>query len=235
MNSDMQTPWEFLQAAGRGDGTAVEIHLQPPLAQKELAQLEAETGRKLPPDLRELLLLCRGFEFPPAGTVDFSGRDMSVEIPFASMPVLADGNGNFWVVDIESEQHMGPVMFWCHDPAVMVIQAPTLSEFLQQIVDIGRAGHTDLLAFIREERSRKIWTADPYLIPAEGARKSADPDLAAFGAELADSFFVADLRKREIGSGFSWGKSDAAIRRFKDKLIFGIEKKKSLLGKLFRR
>jgi hypothetical protein len=235
----IQKHWEILQSALRetladADGAPLEIRLLPPLSQGELAQLETELGRNLPPDLRDLLVLCRGFEFSPVGTVHFSGRGMSVATPFAGIPVLQDGSGNFWVVDIEPE-YPGPVMFWGHDPAVMVIQAPTLSEFLQQVVGIGRPGHIDLLTFIRKERSRQIWAADPYLMPAEEGRKSTDPDLAAFAEELAASFSIADLRKCEIGSGFSWGKTDSDIRRFKDKLIFGIEKKKGLFGKLFRR
>jgi SMI1 / KNR4 family (SUKH-1) len=236
----MQTPWEILQSALRetltdAGRTPLEIRLLPPLSQGELAQLETELGRKLPADLRELLVLCRGFEFSPVGTVDFSGGEMSVAIPFAAIPVLPDGSGNFWVVDIEPEERSGSVMFWCHDPAVMVIQAPTLSEFVQQALGIGRPGHSDPLTFIKEERSRQIWADDPYLVRAAEARESADPDLAAFATELSGDFYIADLRKREIGSGFSWGRTDSDVRRFKDKLIFGIEKKTSLFGKLFRR
>ena len=236
----MQNPWEILQSALRetltdADGTPLKIRFLPPLSQGELARLETELGRKLPADLHELLVLCRGFEFSRVGTVDFSGGEMSVAIPFAANPVLPDGSGNFWVVDIEPEEHSGPVMFWCHDPAVMVIQAPTLSEFLQQVLGMGRPGHSDPLRFTKEERSRQIWADDPYLVRAVEARESVDPDLAAFAAELAGDFYIADLRKRKIGSGFSWGKTDSDVRRFKDKLIFGIEKKTSLFGKLFRR
>jgi cell wall assembly regulator SMI1 len=235
----MQKPWEILQSALRetltdADGAPLEIRLLPPLSKDELAQLETELGRELPADLRDLLVLCRGFEFSPVGTVDFSGEGMSVALPFAAIPVLPDGGGNFWILDIEPE-YSGPVMFWCHDPAVMVIQAPTLAEFLQQIVGVGRPGHIDLLTSISKERSRQIWAADPYLVPAAEVRKSTDRDLAAFAEELADSFYVADLRKCEIVSGLSWGRADSDVRRFKNKLIFGMEKKKSLFGKLFRR
>lgn len=236
----MQEPWEILQSARQetltdADGARLEVRLLPPLSQSELTQLETELGRNLTADIRELLLLCRGFEFSPVGTVDFSGRDMSVAIPFAAIPVLSDGSGNFWIMDIEPEQHTGPVMFWGHDPAVAVIQAPTLSEFLQQIVGIGRPGHNDPLALIKDKRSKEIWAADPFLVSVEEARKSNDRDLAAFAEELAGPFYIADLRKREIGSGFSWGKADSEVRRFKDKLIFGVEKKKGLFRKLFQR
>src|SRR3954470_14261124 len=114
----MQKPWEILQSALKetltdADGTPLEIRLLPPLSTDELAQLETEMGRTLPADLRELLVLCRGFEFSPVGVVDLSGGEMSVAIPFAAIPVLPDGSGNFWVVDIEpKEEHSGPVMFW---------------------------------------------------------------------------------------------------------------------------
>jgi hypothetical protein len=89
-------------------------------------------------------------------------------------------------------------MFWCHDPAVMIIQAPTLSEFLQQVLGIGRPAHSDPLTFIRKERNRQIWATDPYLMAAEEAHKLTDRDLAAFAEKLADPFYIADLRKHEI-------------------------------------
>jgi hypothetical protein len=46
---------------------------------------------------------------------------MSVEAFFRSVPILADGYGNFWILDAHTED-WGPVYFWCHDPAVAVIQ-----------------------------------------------------------------------------------------------------------------
>src|SRR5207244_13214508 len=81
----MQTCWDILQAARReilrdADGTRVEIRLLPPLSQDELAQLERELAKTLPADIHDLLVVCRGFEFSPVGTVDFSGRGMSVAI-----------------------------------------------------------------------------------------------------------------------------------------------------------
>ena len=238
---DETLPLEILKGARAEtltakDGSHLTLDLMPPLTQSEVKQLESVLERPIPADVRDLLLACRGFAFRPIGTIDFTGREMSVETFFATMPVLADGSGNFWVVDIESGgSRSGPVLFWCHDPAVMVIQAPTLSAFLRQIIEIGQAGHNDLLTWVQRERSQRIWADDSYLMPSKAARDSSDPLLSAFARTLPDSFYIADLRKAEIGSGLSWGKSVSGVRRYGSKLLFAIEKKRSLFDRVFGR
>jgi hypothetical protein len=235
-----QAPKDLLQAALAEEltdryGSRLKIALFPPVTQQDLEQFEADSGNPVPQEIRELLQFCGGFEFPPVGKVDFLGRDMSVETPFASMPILADDCGNFWVVDLESGGNWGPVMFWCHDPAVVVVGARNLSDFMQQIFEIGRPQHLDNLAFVQKERSHQIWKDDPYLVSAIAARESNDSVLSAFARSLTDAFYIADLRKVASGAGFSWGKSISGLKRNGTELMFAVEKKKSLFRKLFRR
>jgi len=177
------------------DGSPVKLRLLPAITKHQLAQFEQSLGNAVSADIRDLLFLAAGFEFPPVGTVNFLGIDLSVETFFRSVPILGDEYGNFWVVDTEpGNGDWGAVFFWCHDPAVGVIQAPTLSAFLEQIFDIGRPDHRDALASIRE-RCHRIWADDPYLASVAEARNADDPTLSTFARSLPDSFDVADLRK----------------------------------------
>lgn len=114
-------------------------------------------------------------------------------------------------------------MYWSHDPAVAIIQAASLTEFLEQIFAAGKPGNKDTLPFVRNESSRRVWKHDPYLIPAAQARAHDDPAIAAFARTLPSSFHVADLRKLEMGGGFSWGKGSADVRRDGRRLIFGVD------------
>src|SRR6185503_731874 len=126
------------------------------------------------------------------GTVDFLGRGMSVETFFKSVPILADGLGNFFVLDAQSRQDSGgPVLFWCHDPPVAVVQAPTLAGFIEQVL----SGDENALTDTREQATMRIWSGDPYLVPVEQARESDDVVVAAFAKGLPDGYGVADLRK----------------------------------------
>src|SRR5689334_8432785 len=60
--------------------------------------------------------------------------------------MLPDGFGNFWVVDVDPETGVwGAVFFACHDPSVIVVQAPDLATFLQQLLDPKAAGALDLV------------------------------------------------------------------------------------------
>jgi hypothetical protein len=224
------TARETLEAARRDQ----QIELLPPVTTGQLTEFQrlVETPQ-MPPEIVELLRFASGFESNAFGTVDFLGRNMSVETFFRSAPILADGCGNFWIVDLASDEGAwGPVLFWSHDPAVAVIQASNLADFLQQILDVGRAGRPDALTFVRKVSSRRIWSDDPYLVPVSEARAQGDRIVAAFATTLPNSFSVADLRQVEIGSGFSWGRGDADVRRDGARLLFGVERKKSFIQRL---
>ena len=211
------------------------IDLLPAASPREVDELERDLGRHVPPDVRDLLSLTTGFEFAPVGSVDFLGRDMSVETYFRSVPILADHFGNFWVVDAEPESgEWGPVLFWCHDPAVLVVQAATLGEFLDQVFHLGRPGNRDALEAVREERSAEIAADDPYLVSAEQARRSSEPLVAEFAADLPDSACVADLRGAEVGAGLSWGGRYSDLSRHAGELLFSV-RRQSRLERLFRR
>ena len=215
-----------------GSGNVCRIGLLEPATKTQLEELHRQFGsRSLPPELLDLLELTAGFDFEPVGKMDFLGSDMLVETFFKSLPVLGDGLGNFWLIDMEAGTDvLGPVIFWCHDPPVALIQAPTLAAFLEQVFDLGRRPQKNMLEFTKD-RCHEIWR-DDHLMPVRLARRSEDEELATFARSLPDAFYLADLRHADIGAGFSWGRSSSDLRRAGPALIFAVERPR-LLQRLF--
>ena len=79
------------------------LELSRGLSQEELSAFESELPCKLPAEINELLLYCRGFTGGATDFVDFTGRDCNFEHEEVfpnGLPIAADGFGNFWVVDL---------------------------------------------------------------------------------------------------------------------------------------
>jgi hypothetical protein len=118
-------------------------------------------------------------------------------------------------------------MYVCHDPPVIAVQAAGLVGFLLQLLQPGRSEPPDALRFVRDQAVAHIWKRDPWLMSAHDAKLSTDTVIRGFADQLSDEFCVADLRPREVGSGFSWGRAGAntQLKRAGSDLIFGIERK----------
>jgi hypothetical protein len=176
-----------------------------------------------------------GFDFAPVGTVDFLGRGMSVETFFRSIPILADGYGNFWILDAEAgDPFAGPVLFWCHDPPVVVVHAATLAQFFRELFTLDVKGRSQVFVTAQEMAGR-IWSAGTNLIPVTEATRLNDRDMAEFARGLPPSSLIADLRGNEPGTGFSWGKSVTDPKRHGSAALFAIEPKKPIWSRLFHR
>ena len=200
----------------------------PGLSNEKIAQFESRLRCRLPEHMRELLSYSAGFSVSSLGTVRFTGdNDFEFSNAFPrSRALLADGCGNFWVTDIDpTTGEWGAVFFVSHDPPVLVIQAPELGQFLLQVLDPSESKPQRALTNFREKAVQRIWTNDPWLSSVLDARNSQDNDVATFAAQLPPNFSLADLRSKEIGSGFSWGRAGAAatIQRDNSKLLFGVE------------
>lgn len=204
--------------------------LLPGLSAQELGQFRKQVGGSIPADIEELLVYSAGFEYKPVGTVRFVGHEgfEFVAVFERSIPLLPDGCGNFWVVDISPESGAWKSVFYaCHDPAVISIQAPDLSMFIAQVLAPNESNPKNALNYVRNEAVPRIWKADPWLISVHDARASRDPVVSSFAEQLPENFRVADLRSREIGSGFSWGLAGPSteVRRARTELLFGVEEK----------
>ena len=132
-------------------------------------------------------------------------------------------------------------MFYvCHAPAVIVKHSDNLTQFIEHIEDFGKNGNKSNLDIIHEKVVMDIWSKGNGFIELENARQSNDTTLKNFALSLPDNFVIADLRNKQIQSGFAWGKFGPNIdkaKRHETELIWGIEKpnKKGFLSKLFGR
>lgn len=92
------TPLEIIRQAQADtliddDGQLVELELLPGLSRTELRDFARQVPRPIPPELAELLGVCRGF-YGTVEHVDFTGRDLVFEFEPASpfgLPTAADG------------------------------------------------------------------------------------------------------------------------------------------------
>jgi hypothetical protein len=115
------------------------VELRPPLAESAIGELAEEVGAPLPAELRELLGVTAGTDEPVE--LDFTGQSLSFgdeDIFPACHPFAGDGSGNHWVLDLTSAStERAAVFFACHDPPVVVYEAPDLAHFLRDVLARG--------------------------------------------------------------------------------------------------
>jgi hypothetical protein len=96
------------------------VTLLPGLSREEIAQFQKRLPGSLPDDIRELLVYSAGFHLASVGSVNFTGAtdsQFTKALPFA-VTLLADGSGNFWVVDVNSKSGcMGSCLLRLSRPA----------------------------------------------------------------------------------------------------------------------
>ena len=213
------------------------VTLRPGLSDEEVAQFQTQLPGALPDEIRELLLYSAGFDVASGqllkssrvgdtARVLFTGSgDVGLSILPCPVALLGDGSGNFWVVDVNPSGAWGAILFVCHDPPLIAIQAADLASFLGQVLDPGDS--KDTLDYVRNAATTRIWKDDPWLVSVRDARLVQDAAVSKFASQLPENFAVADLRSKEVGRGFSWGKAgpSADIRRNGTELLFGVEQK----------
>src|SRR2546428_9667117 len=136
------------------DGKPVSLEFSPGLASEEIGSLQERLGGIIPDEVMELIRITSGVQIKPLGYLDFLGNyEFSFEEAFPiGFPILKDDSGNFWIVDIHPNTGMwGAVFFVCHDPPVIVIQAQTLANFLDQIIQSFSPPHMNLVSYVRTE------------------------------------------------------------------------------------
>jgi SMI1 / KNR4 family (SUKH-1) len=237
------TPLEVIRRAQADslideDGRVVTLELLPGLSETELRDFAHQVPCPVPPEIAELLRTCRGFN----GTVeqvDFTGEDLMFgfeEVFPYGLPIAADGYGNFWVVDLHPRTvRWGPIYFACHDPPVILYQADSLEQFLNELFRMFRPPHQSLVDDVHEDRLAHVWRTNPGVLSYEQCLQSGDPVLSAFARELDESFKVIDLRRAKPGDGFSWGRYGprTLVKRFGTHAVFAYQKRKGFFTRLF--
>src|ERR1043165_5700900 len=99
--------------------------------------------------------------------------------------MLGDGCGNYWIVDVNPQTGAwGTVFFGCHDPSVIVVQAPDLQTFFTQLLDHPTLDPRNAAI----DAGMRIWYEDPWLRPVTELRDTADANaddaISAFAASL---------------------------------------------------
>ena len=214
------------------------LKLLPPMNEADLAKLETEIGCGLPHEMRELMQYCSGFELPEyqfrgsqacLQSVLFAGHDIfsSEDIFPHGFAVGSDDNGNFWVVDLRTDNPEDTAVFYaCHDPPVILHQAHTLGEFIEQVLALSDPSAAGALNQVHDEYSKQVWTTNPGVLTRQEAL-AADAEMRAFAESLDDTYLFVDLRNASLGQGFSWGRygADTVIKRAGEKRIFAYQKK----------
>jgi cell wall assembly regulator SMI1 len=212
------------------DGESVQIDKIPPLSPAEIDAFGASLPCPLPSDIRELLAFCRGFEGATADVVDFTGQrcNFGHEAIFPhGLPIAGDGFGNFWVVDLlPTSTHWGPIYFACHDAPVVLLQSPSLEHFLLELFRCNRPPYKSLVNDVHDDRLFNVWRTNPGVISQADCLGSGDQALRSFASGLAPSFQIVDLRKADVGFGFSWGRygPDTIVRRCGHLPIFAYQR-----------
>jgi len=226
------------------------VTLRPGLSEEEVVRFQKELPGTLPSEIKELLIYSAGFDVASSQLLK-SGRmsdttrvlftgggDVGLSVLPCPVALFGDGCGNFWVVDVSPSGAWGAILFVCHDPPVIAIQAADLTCFLSQVLNPGGSDSRNTLDYVRNTATTRIWKDDPWVVSVQDARLLRDAVVSKFAEQLPENFCVADLRSMEVGRGFSWGKAgpNTDIRRNGSELLFGVEQKApSFLKRVLRR
>jgi hypothetical protein len=192
------------------DGDPVRLDLHPPPGLDTVDGLRdryGTLGAAVPAELVRLLGLTSGTE--ALLDLDLTGERHSIEVAEllpAGHPVAADGFGNFWLLDLTPDTvETAPVFFACHDAPVLLFQAASLGDFLDQALGALEPGRDTTIDDVHEDRLFQVGRRAPQSMPWRAAMTSDDHALRDFAASLDESWTVVDLRRREVGMGVAWG------------------------------
>jgi len=214
------------------------VQLEAPLTVEELEVFQEDQSVPLPDDIRELLRFTGGFTLF-GECVDFKGTNRSEFEPSipCGIPLYSDGFGNFWIVHPDPNTGAwAPILFAGHDPPVLVVQSADLVDFLEEFFNGFRPGYASALDQVYRI-SFDVWRRDRGLRSVVEVRTAPDETVRAFVKEYKDEDYVADLRDRRIGSGFSWARfgPGAVVKCHPSDLLFTITapRRKGFLYRLF--
>lgn len=190
------------------DGDVTHLELLPPATEQQIRELEAKLPGPLPDEIRAALAVTTGFANGPLESfalLDLEGFGLDEAFPHP-YSIAHDGFGNYWILDLlPGATDWGPVFFACHDPAVIAYQAPSIEQFVKDVVSMAPDDARSPVNHVHETVVHTLWRDQSALIAQPAAAASADPTLRDFAECLTPDALVADLRDPRPGSGFAWG------------------------------
>lgn len=235
------TPKEALQSIldheyKTEDGDKYKVDLIAPMTETEIEEYRNTLPNKhLPEEIEDLLKFSRGFSFQTFDDIQWDTfGDFGFEEVFPhSIPLVGDGFGNFWVLDIDSQGQWKSVYYVCHAPAVIVKHSENLAEFILHVDEFGRLNNASHLMTIHRETVEEIYT---------NKEKISEEKVYHFtylSERLPAKYRVANLKDKATKSGFIWGLSGphTKIIRPSDEPLWIVEhkKKSGFFSNLFRR
>ena len=190
------------------DGDVTVLELLPPATDAQIRALEAALPAPLPDEIRAALAVSTGLANGPLESfslLDLEGFGLEEAFPHA-YSIAHDGYGNYWILDLLPDTtDWGPVFFACHDPAVIAYQAPSIEQFVKDVVAMAPDDSRSPINRVHETVVHTLWRDQSALIRQPAAAASSDPTLREFAECLTPDAVIADLRDPRPGSGFAWG------------------------------
>ena len=190
------------------DGEVTHLELLPPATLEQIRELEAHLPGPLPDEMRAALQVTTGWAEGPLESfslLDLAGFGLDEAFP-NPYSIAHDGFGNYWILDVlPGASDWGPVFFACHDPAVIAYQAPSIEQFVKDVVAVAPDDARSPINHVHEDVVHQLWRDHSALIPQPSAVTSSDASLREFAQSLAPDAVIADLRDPRPGSGFAWG------------------------------
>ena len=214
-----------------------EVRLLPRLSATEVAELGARLAIKPSEDVELLLGYASGFEAQSVDRVDFTGRSFTFhfsELTPSGIAIAKSVEGNFWVVDPSPGGSWDRILYFSHDPPVVVIAFLSLGMFIDEALTGQHLpkGATEL--------ARRVWQELPRGLMTSEVDSGADPLIVEFSRKLGPEFAIFDLRNSGVGRGFVWGgaRPDADCARMGTELVFAVRQPqapRSWFGRIFGR
>ena len=211
------------------DGSRSSVSLLKGLTVSQIAEFQKRFPKPIPQDIVELLMFSAGLEIPRFERISFVGNlDFAFEeVSPLGIPLATDGIGNFWLLDIEVESgRWGSVFFVSHDPPVLLLQAFSLRQFLNQILDCARDGSNPFERI--PQQTEKVYEPKITEKLVKDFGDKTNPELYDFVKKHSEQSIVIDLRKCSVGDGFTIDKEgfNSEIARFGSEMFFIIKLEK---------
>jgi len=202
----------------------------PPLTSAEIAAFETRIPCPLPAEIRELLAFGRGISGAAPDWVYFLDNyrtfDAGELFPH-KLGLAGDGFGNFWIIDLlPNSTTWGPIFYISHDPPVFLYQSPNLSHFLEELVKASLPDERNAIDEVHDDLLFHVHRDNPFVLSHEECVGSLDSELETFARDLGAEFEYIDLRKPEIGMGFTWARygPEVEVQRAGLLRIFAVRK-----------
>lgn len=206
-------------------GEVERVELGPPLSETEIDGLAAQWGVPVPADARDVLRVTREIgSLPLLDWVNFTGtwgRDVLEALFPYTLPIAADGYGNYWSVDVlPGSDVFGPVFYICHDPSTVVYQCADVAAFIEGLLELTEPPHEGPLHFVHEQAVYKVCNGNEAGWEPEEALASDDETLRAFAESLPPgAAWIADMRTARTGEGFVTYNPTELIRHPSERLF----------------